>query len=104
MKLSENKIATTTITVRVKEAAKEQAETILDDIGLTFTGYINASVQALVREKRVPFALVSSEYKMQRMIRTKLEESEVAANDPTAKRYTHDEIFAPFRNKYGYEV
>ena len=97
--------ATKTITVRVDEGTKQQAETILDDIGLNVTGLFNACLKAVVREKRVPFAMVSSEYEqLQQMIRTKLDESEAVANDPTAKRYTHEEIFAPLREKYGYEV
>jgi hypothetical protein len=58
----------------------------------------------VVREKRVPFALVSSEYELDQMIKVKLEESEAVANDPTAKRYTHEEIFTPLRKQYGYEL
>ncbi len=88
-------MATKTITIRVDEATKQQAEVILEDIGLTVTGLFNACLKAVVREKRVPFDLVSSEYAMQQMIRAKLEESETAANDPSAKRYTHNDIFAP---------
>jgi len=95
---------TKTITVRVDEDTKQQAELILEDIGLNVTGLFNACLKAVVREKRVPFALVSNEYEFQQMVRTKLAESEVMANDPTAKRYTHDEIFASLREKYGYEV
>ena len=97
-------LATKTITVRVDEETKQQAEAILDDIGLNVTGLLNACLKAVVREKRVPFALVSSEYEKQQMIKAKLDESEAAANDPTSKRYTHDEIFAPLREQYGYEV
>ena len=97
-------MATKTITVRVDEDTKQKAEVILEDIGLNVTGLFNACLKAVVREKRVPFALVSSEYELQRVIRAKLEESEAAANDPAARRYAHDEIFAPLRAKYGYEV
>ena len=97
-------MATKTITVRVDEKTKQQAEVILEDIGLNVTGLFNACLKAVVREKRVPFALVSSEYEQQQMIRAKLEESEAAANDPATKRYTHDEIFTPLRKQYGYEV
>jgi hypothetical protein len=39
-----------------------------------------------------------------RLIREKLEESLAAAADPNAPRYTQDEIFAPLREKYGYDV
>jgi hypothetical protein len=51
----------------------------------------------------VPFALVGNEYEMQQRIRAKLDESEAVANDPNAKRYTHEEIFGPLREKYGME-
>jgi DNA-damage-inducible protein J len=98
------KLPTKTITVRVEEETKRQAEIILEDIGLTVTGLFNACLKALVREKRVPFALVSSEYELLQMVRAKLEESEAVAGDKTAKRYTHDEIFAPLRERYGYDV
>jgi DNA-damage-inducible protein J len=96
--------ATKTITVRVDDETKQQAEVILDDIGLTVTGLFNACLKAVVREQRVPFALVSSEYEFHRMIKAKLEESEAEARDPNAKRYTHEEIFAPLRERFGYEV
>ena len=43
-------------------------------------------------------------YRFRHMVKTKLDESEAAASDPSAKRYTHEEIFAPLREKYGYTV
>jgi len=39
-----------------------------------------------------------------RLICDKLEESLVVAADPSAPRFTHDEIFTPLRKKYGYDV
>ena len=45
-----------------------------------------------------PFVSNESE-KQRRMIRIKLAESEAIANNPNAKRYTHDEIFEPLREK-----
>ena len=86
------------------EDTKREAEAILADIGLNMTILLNACLKAVVREKRVPFALVSSEYEHKQMIRAKLKESEAVANDPIAKRYTHEEIFAPLRKQYGYEL
>jgi len=98
-------MSTKTITVRVDESTKKQAETILDDIGLNLTGFINASLKAVVREKRIPFAMVSSEYEeQQQTIKLKLAESEVAASDPSAVRYTHDEVFEPLRKRHNYEI
>jgi len=96
--------ATKTITVRVDEATKQEAETILEDIGINVTSLFNSCLKAVVRERRVPFAMVSSDYEFKQMVRTKLEESEAAANDPNAKRYTHEEIFGPLRKQYGYDV
>jgi hypothetical protein len=43
------------------------------------------------------------QYEFHRMIKAKLEESEAIAADPNAKRYTHEEIFAPLRERFGYE-
>lgn len=97
-------MATKTITVRVDAEVKDKAEVILDDIGITVTTLFNACLKALVREKKVPFSLVSSDYELRQEIKVKLEESLVAANDPQANRYTHDEIFKPLREKYGYDV
>ena len=93
---------TKTITVRVEEEVKNQAEAILDDIGINVTTLFNACLKAVVREQRVPFDMVSKEY--DRMVREKLEESLIVAADPTARRYSHEEIFAPLKKKYSYEV
>ena len=93
---------TKTITVRVEEEVKNQAEAILDDIGINVTTLFNACLKAVVREQRVPFDMVSKEY--DRMVREKLEKSLAVAADPTARRYSHEEIFAPLKKKYGYEV
>jgi DNA-damage-inducible protein J len=89
----------TTVTVRVDEDVKTQAEVILDEIGINVTTLFNACLKALVREKKVPFNLVGNEYELRRTIREKLEESHIVAADPLAKRYTHDEIFADLREK-----
>jgi len=97
-------LATKTITVRVEEEVKRQAEVILDDIGINITSLFNACLKALVREQKVPFALVSNEYILKETIREKLEESQAIAADPNAKRYTHEEIFNPLRGKYGYDI
>ena len=95
-------MASTTITVRVDEGIKAQAEPILNDIGINVTTLFNSCLKALVRERRVPFAMEDGS--RIRLIREKLDESLAAAADPDKPRYTHDEIFAPLREKYGYRV
>ena len=93
-----------TITVRVDDETKKDAGIILDDIGINVTTLFNACLKALVREKKVPFELASSEYVLKKLIKSKLEESQKVASDRNAKRYSHEEIFAPLRKKYGYET
>ena len=55
-------LATKTITVRVDEDTKTKAEILLNEIGINTTTLFNACLKALVREQRIPFALVSNEY------------------------------------------
>lgn len=95
-------VSTKSITVRVDEDTKVQAEAILEDIGINVTTLFNACLKAVIREKRVPFALVSKDY--DRIIKEKLEESLAVAANLDSNRYTHEEIFAPLRKKFGYDV
>jgi len=55
-------LATKAITVRIEFAVKKQAEEMLDDMGLDMTTYIIASVKALVRERRIPFEMATTQY------------------------------------------
>ena len=97
-------ITVATITVRVEDKVKKEAEIILSDIGINVTTLFNACLKALVREQKVPFELVSSEYLLKKTIKAKLEESQAVAADPSEKRYTHAEVFEPLRKKYNYEI
>lgn len=95
---------TKAITIRVDSATKDRAEKMLDDIGINMTTYIASSLKALVREKRVPFDMVTTQYLSDQTIVAKLIESEAEANAPDAKWLSHDDVFKPLREKYGYEV
>ena len=97
-------MSTRAITIRVDERVKEQAEKLLDEIGLNMTTYIGSSLKALLREKRVPFALAASEYLTDQMILEKLAESEAQAADPNTARLSHEEVFGKFRERLGYEL
>jgi DNA-damage-inducible protein J len=92
----------TAITVRVDEAVKEQAEKMLEDIGMNMTTYIVSSLKALVREKKVPFELVTSDYLTDKIILDKLVEAEKEALDPNTKWLSHEEVFGKMRKKHGY--
>lgn len=49
----------TVVNIRVDEEVKEQAEIILEDLGLNLSSGINLFLKALVRHKGIPFSLVS---------------------------------------------
>ena len=97
-------MAAKAITVRIDGEVKEQAEKMLEDIGLNMTTYIASSLKALVREKRVPFELATTQYLTERAIMQKLDEAEKEAANPNTKWLNHDEVFGDIREKYGYEV
>ncbi|MCL1843151.1 MAG: type II toxin-antitoxin system RelB/DinJ family antitoxin [Defluviitaleaceae bacterium] len=97
-------IADKAITVRVDSATKEQAERMLDEIGINMTAYIASSLKALVRERKIPFDMVTGEYLNDQAILAKLAEVEREMSGPDTKWLTRDEVFGPIRERFGYEV
>jgi len=97
-------LATKAMTVRVDNTIKEQAERMLDEIGMNMTTYIVISLKALVREKKIPFELVTSEYLNDQAILEKLAEAEIEAADPNTKLLSHTDVFGKFREKYDYGI
>ena len=51
------------IAIRVDDELKQQAEIMLDEIGLNMTTYVISSLKALVREQGVPFELTTKQRK-----------------------------------------
>ncbi|MDR1193849.1 MAG: hypothetical protein LBK98_06780 [Peptococcaceae bacterium] len=68
------------------------------------TTYIASSLKALVRERRIPFDMVTREYLADQIILAKLAEAEREIADPNTVLLDHDEIFGPIRKQFGYEV
>ena len=97
-------LADKAITVRVDGVTKEQAERMLAEMGINMTTYIASSLKALVRERRIPFEMVTREYLTDQMILAKLAESEKEAADPNARLLTQDEVFGPIRERFDYDV
>ena len=97
-------LATKAITVRVDSVVKEQAETMLEDMGINMTTYIVSSLKALVRERKIPFEMVTTQYLTGQMILEKLAEAEKEATNPDTKWLSHDEVFGEIRKRYSYEV
>ena len=97
-------MATKAITVRVDDSVKEQAEIMLEDIGINMTAYIASSLKALIRERRIPFEMATTQYLTDKIILEKLSEAEKESTDPNTKWLTHDEVFGKIRERHGYEV
>jgi len=81
------------ITVRIDENVKQQAEDMLNEIGLNMSTYINSSLKALVREKKVPFELTTRQHANSEYL-TKLDESIAQAERGEVVKYTMEELKA----------
>jgi len=92
-------LATKAITIRVEDVIKKQAEAMLEDMGINMTTYIVSSLKALVRERKMPFELVTTQYLADQIIFDKLAEAEREAADPATKWLSHDEVFKKFRER-----
>ena len=92
------------ITVRVDDDVKEQAEIMLEDIGINMTTYFVSSLKALIRERKIPFEMATTQYLTDQLLLVKLAEAEKEANDPDTTWLSHDEVFGKIREKHGYEV
>ena len=97
-------MTTKAITVRVEDTVKEQAETMLEDIGINMTTYIVSSLKALIRERKIPFELVTTQYLTDQIILEKMAEAEREAANPDTTWLNHDEVFGKIRERYGYKI
>ena len=81
------------ITIRVDENIKQQAEKMLEEIGLNMTTYVVSSLKALLREKKVPFELSTKEHANAEYL-AKLERSVKQAENGEVVKYTMEEMRA----------
>ena len=97
-------IADKAITFRIDGGSKEQAERMLDEMGINMTTYLASSIEALIRERKIPFDLLTEEYLRDQTILAELDEVDREMSAPDAKWLTRDEVFGPIRKQFGYEV
>ena len=55
-------MATTSITIRMDENLKRQAETLFDDMGLNMTTAITIFAKAVVRQGKIPFEIAADPF------------------------------------------
>ena len=97
-------LATKAITVRVEDSIKKQAEAMLDDMGINMTTYVVSSLKALIRERKIPFELVTTQYLSDQIIFDKLSEAEKEEANPNIKWLNHNDVFSKIRERHGYEI
>jgi DNA-damage-inducible protein J len=90
-------MASKAITVRIDDGIKEQADLMLEDIGMNMTTYILSSLKALIRERKIPFDMVSTQYLTDQIIMERLSEAEREASDPNTEWLNHDNVFKKIR-------
>lgn len=74
-----------TITVRVDDSIKQQAEKLFDDLGLNMTSAINIFIKKALSVNGIPFDLRRGTYSSETM--QAMLESETLMNDPNTKTY-----------------
>lgn len=55
-------MATVSVTIRMDEALKKQAELLFDDMGLNMTTAITLFTKAVVREGKIPFEIAANPF------------------------------------------
>lgn len=55
-------MATTSITIRMDETLKKQAETLFDEMGLNMTTAITMFAKAVVRQNKIPFEIAADPF------------------------------------------
>ncbi len=48
------------VTIRIDEELKEEADTLFEDLGMSFTTAVNVFVKQAVREARIPFEITTT--------------------------------------------
>lgn len=85
-------MSTSSISVRVDDNLKKDAEELFDDIGLTMSGAITMFLRTAINCNGIPFALKRVEPNETTIAAMK--EAEQIAHDPSVKGYTNiDELF-----------
>lgn len=87
-----------TITIRVDDKTKQQAEELFNNLGLNLTSAINMFIRKAIAEQGIPFEVRKTVNYNSETIKAMLE-SERLAHDNTIKGYNNlDELFKELDN------
>ena len=91
-------MATARISVNIDGEVKQNAQRVLNEIGMDLTTAIDLLLRTIVREERIPFILQTErsfrENAHVEYIKAELEKAKLEAADPNTKWLTHDEVMA----------
>lgn len=103
--MSTTRTASTTarISVNVDGAVKQQAQRILNEIGMDMTTAVDLLLRTIVREERIPFELRTlRSYRddmNQQYIRQELEKAKFEAANPDTVWLSHDDVKEKLRQQ-----
>ena len=81
-----------TTTLRIDDVLKRESDSVLEEIGLSFSAAVTLFLKQVVRTGSIPFALVAN--RPNRETRAALQEAERLADDPSAQTFaTVDDLF-----------
>ncbi len=81
-----------TTTLRIDDVLKRESDSVLEEIGLSFSAAVTIFLKQVVRTGSIPFALVAN--RPNRETRAALREAERLAGDPSAQTFaTVDDLF-----------
>ena len=78
-------VPTTNFTVRLDSKLKQDAETLINDLGMTLSGAVNVFLRQAVRVQGIPFEIRKEQ--PNRTTLAAMKEAVALANDPKAKTY-----------------
>jgi len=91
-------MTTARISVNVDGEVKQNAQKVLNEIGMDLTTAIDLLLRTIVREEKIPFSLMTqkaySEEAYRQYVREELEKAKIEAADPNTKWMTHEEVMA----------
>ena len=89
-------MATTSVTIRMDETLKKQAETLFDDMGMNMTTAFTVFTRAAVRQGRIPFEILGDVPNKETI--AAMEEAKRISRNPKTKTYaTANELFRELR-------
>ena len=90
-------MATTSITIRMDESLKKQAENLFEDMGMNMTTAFTVFTKAAVRQGKIPFEVAGSRIPNADTIAA-MKEADQIAQDPSRKGYASaKELFSELR-------